>query len=83
MPIISVYNNKGGEGLRGERGAITGNGQARERFDVESLNAQLVSRENTAVNATTIADNGRDTEYPESFELDVRLKVPKDDTKSK
>jgi Tfp pilus assembly PilM family ATPase len=72
-----------GEGLRGERGAITGNGQARERFDVESLNAQLVSRENTEVNATTIADNGRDTEYPESFELDVRLKVPKDDAKSK
>lgn len=67
-----------GEGLRGERGSITGLGHARERFDVEALNAELVSRPNTEVNATGISDNGRDSEYPERFELDLRLKQPQD-----
>lgn len=67
-----------GEGLRGERGAITGGGQARQRFDVEALNAELVSRENTEINAKPIASNGRDSTYPENFQLDVRLKEPQD-----
>ena len=67
-----------GEGLRGERGAITGGGQARQRFDVEALNAELVSRENTEINAKPINSNGRDSEYPENFQLDVRLKEQQD-----
>ncbi len=74
---------KFGEGLRDERGAITGNGQARERFDVEDMNVEIGKRSDIEVKATTIAKNGRDPEYPEGFELDVRLKVAKDDAESK
>jgi Tfp pilus assembly PilM family ATPase/Tfp pilus assembly protein PilN len=64
------------EGTRKELGTIAASGNARERFDVESLNAQLTTRHELEVNAKPIKSSGKDGKYPEQFELDVRLKLP-------
>ncbi len=63
-----------GEGTRGERGTISGSGNAKERFDVESLNAELMKRPGVELNPSDIKKRGRDGSYPQEFDLDIRLK---------
>lgn len=63
-----------GEGTRGERGTVSATGNARERFDVESLNAELMKREGVELNPSDIRKRGRDSGYPLEFHLDIRLK---------
>ncbi|MHC4877638.1 MAG: type IV pilus biogenesis protein PilM [Planctomycetota bacterium] len=70
-----------GEGTRGERGTISATGSAKERFDVESLNAELMKRRGVELNPSDIKRRGRDGKYPQEFRLDVRLKeVPAETT---
>lgn len=64
------------EGTRNELGTISGGGLARERFDVEGLNAELMNRPDVQVNAKEVKRSGKDGEYPYQFELDVHLKRP-------
>ncbi|MBI1315003.1 hypothetical protein GC176_27240 [bacterium] len=72
-----------GEGTRGERGTISATGNAKERFDVESLNAELMKRQGVEVNPFDIKNRGRDSKYPQEFNLDVRLKeAPADAAKA-
>lgn len=66
---------KFGEGTRKELGTVTAIGHARERFDVEGLNAQLMQRSDLEVNARPIRKSGRDSEYPQQFDLDLKLKL--------
>jgi Tfp pilus assembly PilM family ATPase len=65
-----------GEGTRGERGTISAKGNARERFDVESLNIELMKRPGVELNPSDIKNRGRDGKYPQEFDLDIRLKEP-------
>ena len=63
-----------GEGTRKERGTVTAAGHARERFDIEGLNAGLMQRSDLEVNAKPIKNSGRDGDYPQQFDLDLKLK---------
>lgn len=62
-----------GEGTRKERGTITAAGHAKERFDVEGLNAELQQRIDLEVNPKPIKNSGRDGDYPLQFDLDLKL----------
>ena len=63
-----------GEGTRKERGTVTASGHAKERFDVEGLNAGLMQRSDLEVNPKPIKNSGRDGDYPQQFDLDLKLK---------
>jgi hypothetical protein len=63
-----------GEGTRKERGTVTASGHAKERFDVEGLNAGLMQRSDLEVNAKPIKNSGKDGDYPQQFDLDLKLK---------
>lgn len=63
-----------GEGTRKERGTVTAAGHAKERFDIEGLNAELMQRTDLEVNAKPIKKSGRDGDYPQQFDLDLKLK---------
>lgn len=63
-----------GEGTRKERGTVTASGHAKERFDIEGLNAELMQRSDLEVNAKPIKKSGRDGDYPQQFDLDLKLK---------
>mgnify|MGYP002629354485 CR=1 len=63
-----------GEGTRKERGTATAAGHAKERFDVEGLNAELMQRTDLEVSAKPIKNSGRDGDYPLQFDLDLKLK---------
>lgn len=65
-----------GEGTRKERGTVTAAGHAKERFDIEGLNAELMQRTDLEVNAKPIKKSGRDGDYPQQFDLDLKLKHP-------
>ncbi|NQV23696.1 MAG: pilus assembly protein PilM [Rhodopirellula sp.] len=66
-----------GEGNRKERGTVTASGYAKERFDIEGLNAELMQRTDLEVNAKPIKNSGRDGDYPQQFDLDLKLKHQK------
>jgi len=70
-----------GEGTRKERGTVTAAGHAKERFDIEGLNAELMQRTDLEVNAKPIKKSGRDGDYPQQFDLDLKLKHPEVETK--
>jgi hypothetical protein len=70
-----------GEGTRKERGTVTASGHAKERFDIEGLNAELMQRSDLEVNAKPIKKSGRDGDYPQQFDLDVKLKHLEAETK--
>jgi Tfp pilus assembly PilM family ATPase len=70
-----------GEGTRKERGTVTAAGHAKERFDIEVLNAELMKRTDLEVNAKPIKKSGRDGDYPQQFDLDLKLKHPEVETK--
>lgn len=70
-----------GEGTRQERGTVTASGHAKERFDIEGLNAELMQRSDLEVNAKPIKKSGRDGDYPQQFDLDLKLKHPEVETK--
>ena len=69
-----------GEGTRNERGTITALGHAKERFDVEGLNAELMQQSDLEVNAKPIKNTGRDGDYPQQFDLDLKLKLEETET---
>ena len=69
-----------GEGTRNERGTVTAAGHAKERFDVEGLNAELMQRTDLEVNAKPIKNSGRDGDYPQQFDLDLKLKNKQTET---
>ncbi len=69
-----------GEGTRNERGTVTAAGHAKERFDVEGLYTALMQRTDLEVNAKPIKNSGRDGDYPQQFELDLKLKHPETET---
>jgi Tfp pilus assembly PilM family ATPase len=70
-----------GEGTRKERGTVTAAGHAKERFDIEGLNAELMQRTDLEVNAKPIKKSGRDGDYPQQFDLDLKLKHSEVETK--
>ncbi len=57
------------------RGSITATGSAKERTDVEGLNAELLERSDTDIEAQPIKP-GKDSEFPFDFQLDISLKKP-------
>lgn len=63
-----------GEGTRQERGTVSASGYAKERFDVEGLNAELMQRSDVEVTAKPIRNSGRDGDYPQQFDLDLKLR---------
>jgi hypothetical protein len=69
-----------GEGTRNERGTVTAAGHAKERFDVEGLKAELQQRTDLEVNAKPIKNSGRDGDYPQQFDLDLKLKHAETET---
>lgn len=69
-----------GEGTRQEQGTVTASGHAKERFDVEGLYAELMQRSDVEVNAKPIRNSGRDGDYPQQFDLDLKLKREETET---
>lgn len=69
-----------GEGTRKERGTIAALGHAKERFDVEGLNAELMQQSDLEVTAKPIKNTGRDGDYPLQFDLDLKLKSEQTET---
>lgn len=69
-----------GEGTRKERGTVIAAGHAKERFDVEGLNAELMQRTDLEVNAKPIKNSGRDGDYPLQFDLDLKLQHSETET---
>ena len=63
-----------GEGTRGERGTISGTGNAKKRFDFETFKVELMKRPGVELNPSDIKKRGRDGSYPQEFDLDIRLK---------
>lgn len=64
-----------GMGMTTERGSISTTGFAKSRFDVETLNSELMQRADLEVNAgSPYKKSGRDGDYPGQFELDLSLK---------
>ena len=62
------------------RKTVTAAGHAKERFDVEGLNAELMQRTDLEVNAKPIKNSGRDGDYPQQFDLDLKLKNKQTET---
>ncbi|MDA1163149.1 MAG: pilus assembly protein PilM [Planctomycetota bacterium] len=69
-----------GEGTRNELGTVTASGHAKERFDIEGLNAGLMQRPDLEVNAKPIKKSGRDGDYPQQFDLDLKIKLKLQET---
>lgn len=57
------------------RGTITASGSAKERTDIEGLNAELLERSDAEIEAQPIKP-GKDSEFPFDFQLDISLKKP-------
>ena len=62
------------QGSAGTLGAIRGKGFAKDRDDVENLNAKLISREGVTAQTHEIKRVGTDGDYPWELDLDVSWK---------
>ena len=71
------------QGASGTLGAIRGKGFAKDRDDVENLNAKLISRDGLTAQTHEIKRVGTDGDYPWELDLDVSWKPVTKDNKAK
>lgn len=69
-----------GEGTRKDRGTVTASGYAKDKNDVYELQIELNQRIDLEANAKAVKESGRDGDYPQEFDLDLKLKHAETET---